>query len=199
MSVSTEAVSPDLGALIAGGDAFIKRIAELKDAKEAYEKALANLNLGKSAQEAYVEASKTLEVAKKKRDDDLAALDKEVTEARKNLTTWSEQTKAEVMALNYAATQANADAKVALESAASVRESASKVLAVAEAKSATLLAQAQSHADQIVAEAKSTVAVLTKDVQSLKKETLASLEGAKAAEKSFKAKLAAIQAAASMG
>lgn len=71
MGVSTIEQNSDLAALIAGGDAFVRRTKELKDAKDSYEKALAAFNLGQDAVAAYkdaaakqAEATKALEDAK---------------------------------------------------------------------------------------------------------------------------------------
>ena len=55
----------DLQALVRGGDAFLKRLAQFKDAKETFDASFAALSLGRDAKSAYEDAKATQAVAAK--------------------------------------------------------------------------------------------------------------------------------------
>src|SRR4051812_21653144 len=109
----------DLDLIINGGEAFVNRLAELRTATEAYTKSLNDLALGKEALAVRDEAARALVEAKSQRDVAMAALDKELKDARDNLSVWVEKTNAATLADRNAAAAALDDAKAQQEAAVS--------------------------------------------------------------------------------
>ena len=68
MSVSITQGNADLDAIAAGGPEFMKRLRTFQEGKAGFERALADLQLAKSAQEAYDEAKTTLANARAQAD-----------------------------------------------------------------------------------------------------------------------------------
>lgn len=151
MGVSTD--NTDIAMLVEGGAGFAQRLAELSAAKDGFDKALQDLNLGKAAVAAHDEAGRVLAEAKAKRDADLAALDAEVANARSGVALWVEQTKAEAAATLTQARDALADAKAQQDIANAARDAAQKALTEAKATAEALVKDAQAAADAKIAKA----------------------------------------------
>jgi hypothetical protein len=129
--VSITSGAPDLDAIIAGGADFMARMQSFKEARDAAQQSLADLNLGKDARAAHDEAQRVLGEAKAKRDADLSALLVEITNTRASVKDWEKQTRGAAMA---------------------TREQADALLVEAQHKhevAAQTLADAQTKADEI--------------------------------------------------
>jgi chromosome segregation ATPase len=72
------------------------QIAEYQRAKQAYEKAYADLNLGRSARDALDSIEATKEAAKKKIEADRAAFQREVEAAKEAYQKWADGVKADI-------------------------------------------------------------------------------------------------------
>jgi hypothetical protein len=108
----------DVAAVLAGGPEFMARLQAWKDAKDAHDAALADLNLGKGARAALDEASRTLDAAKAQAEAIQAeALDK-ATKTQKQL--------------NEFVAQVQGEQTRAMESAQSKEREASQKLAAAD-------------------------------------------------------------------
>lgn len=187
MSVSTGSANPDLDALMAGGDAFLKRIAELKSAQKNADQAITSANN---------EAARILHEASSKREADLAALSAEVEFARANVSAWGNQTKAEAVRLRDDAAN---DRKVTLEARTAAEKTladAQKIKKEAEVNKAQILDAAQESANKIVTEAKAAAAKLTSEGARLKSQIEVALKAAQESKSKFDSKLEAIQSAA---
>jgi hypothetical protein len=68
MSISITQGNADLDAIASGGPEFMARLRTFQESKAGFEKALADLNLGKAAQEAYDDAKRILDAAKAQAD-----------------------------------------------------------------------------------------------------------------------------------
>jgi hypothetical protein len=129
--VSITSGSPDIDMIVSGGQDLLNRMQAFKDARDAAQQALADLQLGKDARAARDEAQRILDEAKTKRDADLAALLVEITNARQDVKNWERETRGAAMA---------------------TREQADALLAEAQRKhdvAAQMLAEAQAKADEI--------------------------------------------------
>lgn len=142
--------SSDLDLIINGGEAFVNRLAELRAATEAYTKSLNDLNLGKAAVAARDEAGRALSEANSQREIAMAALDKEITQARESLNAWVEETRAKTLAANNEKNQALAEARTKQEAASAANDAAQKILVKAKAEAVTLVKDANAEAADIV-------------------------------------------------
>src|SRR5678816_926674 len=88
----------DLSLIIDGGPTFTQRLAELSQATQTYKKALADLDLGRSAQEANDQAGRRLADAQEQANALLAATNDEIAKARETVNAWAEETKAKTLA-----------------------------------------------------------------------------------------------------
>ena len=129
--VSITSGAPDFDAIVAGGDAFMKRMQDFKDAKDGAAAALADLQLGKDAKAAHDEAARVLTEAKNKRDADLAALLVEITNTRQEVKNWERDTRGAAMATREEADRLLAEAQ-------RKHDVAAQTLADAEAKAAVI-------------------------------------------------------------
>lgn len=145
--------SGDLDLIINGGEAFVTRLAELRAATEAYTKSLNDLNLGKEALAARDEAYRALAEANEQRATAMAALEKEISQARESLNNWVEETKTKTTAAYNEANQILAEAKNRQEAAVSAKEASIKTLADARAEAATLVKDAEAKATEIISNA----------------------------------------------
>ena len=155
MGVSTDTGSAgiDINAVIEGGPSFMQRLAQLAEAKKEHDKALEELNLGKSAIVASNEAARLLAQAKETYTTEMAAFEAEVTRIQSEVNTWSEATKAEATTRLYAAQQALDEAKSKQEAADVANKAAQITLKKAQTDAGSLVSDAQAKADEIVADA----------------------------------------------
>lgn len=196
MGVSSD--NTDIALLVNGGAGFAQRLAELSAAKDGFDKALSDLNLGKAAVAAHDEAGRVLSEAKAKRDTDLAALDEEVARARDGLTLWVEQTKADAAATLIEARTSLADAKAQQEMAVLAKESAQKTLVEARAEAASLVKDAKTQAADILAKATSSAAEATDEANKLEAAARTALSEAQASKAKYDAAMERIKSAATV-
>jgi hypothetical protein len=194
--VSGGSANPDLDVLIAGGDAFLQRIQELKDAKTNFDAALTNMNLGKSAVDAMNEAARVLGEAKEKRDADMAALAAQIQDAQYKLNAWSAKVTQDSNDLYAAATQANNDAQALKVAAAADRALASSAVPDAQAKANSILDDANATASKIISDAQAKADNILSDATILRSQAQAAMDSANQIKADFSAKLATLQNAA---
>jgi|SRR6516164_4278692 len=84
--------------LLTSRDGARARIQEFQNAKQAYEKAYAELKLGKSAQDAYDGINAARDAAKKQIDAERLAFQKEMESAKKAHEDWLDKTKSDIAA-----------------------------------------------------------------------------------------------------
>lgn len=174
--------SGDFDLIINGGEPFINRLAELRSATEAYTKALSDLNLGKEAVAARDEAGRALSEAKSQREAAMAALEKEVTQAKESLNTWVEETKAKTMAAYDEANRLVADAKANQEAAVAAKEASMKTLSDAKVEAASLVQDTRAAVDDLLTRANIEAAAIVskaKDLDEAARKALVDAEAAK--------------------
>lgn len=195
MGVSTGSDNADLSIAMDGGPGFIQRLEELRTTTANFQKALADLNLGKAAQDAMNDASSRLAVAKEQIATDRAAFDNEVSKARSDLTQWVEGIRAATLADRNAASDALAAATDRQDRAQKALDDAQATLRKATEDAAKMVADARDQATQIVADAEAEADNLKADAEKLKKDLRAALDAANASKAKYDAALAKIQAA----
>lgn len=94
MGVSAVDHNPDLEALISGGEAFLRRVAELKDARAGYERSLADFNIGQEVVAALASAKEKEEAAVKALEDAMAQAGGLLEDARKQAAVIVEEARA---------------------------------------------------------------------------------------------------------
>jgi hypothetical protein len=117
----------DIDAVVSGGPEFIQRMSDFKSAKEAFEKSLADLALGKQAREALDEASRIRDQAKAERDVEMDKLLKHVAAIKADTNDWASKTRGEALATRE-------EAQAQLKAAEAKHQEASATLADAQAK-----------------------------------------------------------------
>jgi len=155
----------DMKAIINGGPEFIDRLTKLQDATAKHQTALADLNLGKAAAVAHVEASRHLDSTREKCAALLDDANKQADDIKTRLASHEAAAKAATNDALNAAYMAKAEAEALKAGAADahrkaieVRDAATaahqKVMAAADTKAAQTVADAQKAADALLARAK---------------------------------------------
>lgn len=185
MGVSADTGNIDLNLVVGGGDGFVSRLTELRSATDNYNKALSDLNLGKSAVAANDEAGRVLSAAKAKSVADLAALDDELAKARNSLNAWVEQTKVTTMAAYDAANQTLADAKSQQDAANTANMTAQAAVKDAKAQADTIIKDARAEADRIIADGNATAAIIVAEARRTQQEANDALAMAEASRQRY--------------
>lgn len=149
--------------MLSSKDGLKARIAEFQAARQAFEKAQADLNLGKSVRDAYDGINAAAEAAKKKNEADRAALEKELASLRDQHNAWKAQVEKEVEQKLANAKVLNAKAESLVEERAAAHKDAERI----KSESIRIYAEAdraKRHADATEAKAEATI----KDYEALK-------------------------------
>lgn len=193
MGVSVD--NGDLNAIIDGGEAFIKRLADMQASKAALDAAVAELNLGKAARDAHNEAARILGEAKNKRDADMAALAKEVDDARSAVYAWSESMKSQAQANVDASNVTLAQAKASHEAAEALRQEAQAAATTAQDKAAKILSDASAQASALVDAAQAKADDLLKQASDAQARAMQDRADAMALKEKYEAMVNKIQGA----
>lgn len=187
VSTSTE----DLSALIQGGDDFIKRLAQLRDAKAAMDASLLALNLGKDiaqaqrdAQIALDQANKAIESAKDEGEKIIAAAKQQANEIIGQALVDADKARTEAYA-----------AKAALEADILTGRKALNDWSAKVSDDAKAIMDQATKAQAAVDKAALDNATKAAELDKLQTELNNQLAAAKAAEDAFNAKLSAMKAA----
>lgn len=185
----------DLNLLVAGGQGFVDRVAELRTATEAYTKALGDLNLGRDAMAAKDEAARILSATNDQCKARLDAVEKEVADARERLGRWESEIKAKNMADHTEAQQALADAKAQQAAAVAAHKAAQESLAAAKRETAALVEEAYAASADIIDNAKKEANIIVLNAKNIKEEARKSLFEANEIKDKYQAAIERIKSA----
>ena len=125
----------DIAAILEGGDAFMQRLAAFKKARDAAEKATADLALGKQASEALDEAARIRDEVKATRDGELQKVMVHVSSVKADTQDWAAAQRGAAMATRE-------EAERLLAAAEAKHQEATATLADANARAAVINAKA---------------------------------------------------------
>jgi hypothetical protein len=143
----------DMTAIVNGGEPFLNRLKQYQDAVSQYNKAYADMNLGKSAVAANNEAARLLGATKEKCDALIAEANKTADDIKTRLASHEDNIKAATNNALNAAFTTKAEAEAKLAAADDAHKRALSIAADASAKVDALVAEAQKKAEAIKAEA----------------------------------------------
>jgi hypothetical protein len=194
-SVSAGGEGLDLNAVVQGGEPFVKRVRDFQAAATAYQKALDDLNLGKSAVEANNAAHRLLNEAKAKRAEDLANLEKEMADARATMEAWKQNLQVDTNKAHESAVAKEREATSKLAEAEVTLKRAQEQLRNSQKEAQAIELDAKHKADSAVETTKKQIAELAAETKSLNAKAKLDAEAAEKAKAESERILAAVQAA----
>ncbi len=188
--------SDDLSLIINGGPAYTQRLAELSAATQSYNKALKDLDLGRSAQEANDQAGRRLASAQEQAEELLATANTEIAKARATLVAWTEETQIKTQAALEEAHQTLNDAKAKQEAAVAAGEAVAKTLNDAKAEAASLVNDAKAEAADLIGKAEKEAASISAKAKSTETAANKALADAQASKDKYDKAMDRIKSAA---
>jgi hypothetical protein len=134
VSITSGSPSVDLDAIIKGGDAYMQRVKEFREAQQAAEDARAHLGIAKNVVELRDQASRQLSEAQQQAEAIKDQALQDAAKAQKSLNEWVAATRDATQADRVAAAQLKTEAEAMHKAAAENHAAAAQKLAEASAK-----------------------------------------------------------------